>query len=251
MEIDAYRRCQSLFAEFPLAARVTKTPWPERSMVLMVPDSARPRFFILSQEDTTGSPFSLFPWRAPGATLIPPGCDSLADEDAEALTLGVPIPPHGSLFGWVSGSAVTALICAYARYSPQTPTPSWAVMPCLDASRDGWPPFTCKKLLGRWFWEYVRSGNIRDLKSAVAMAPGTVFWVDTTELLGAGCCAVARDIAIADGLTLPKGRYLYYQAALSGTLVPPLRMLLRDPARADLASRSGAEGTNLESAECR
>lgn len=246
---DAYLSCQSLFAEFPQAARVTETPWAERSMVLMVPDGDKPRFFILSQEVAAGSPFSLFPWRAPGATTVSPG-QSVPDAVGRVLARGVPVPRHGSLFGWTAGSEVTALVSAYTRYTPRTPTPSWAVMPCLDARRDTWPPFTCRKQLGRWFWEYVRSGIILDLHDAIAETSGTVFWVDTTELLGSGCCAVRCDVTVADSLTLPAGRYVYYQAALSGPPVPALEVLLRRRDTSDLAPRFRATTASLRSAEC-
>jgi hypothetical protein len=237
---DAYRRCQALFAEYPLAARLTETTGSEKSMVLMVADSDNAKFFILTQEGEDCS-FSLFPWREPGMTLIRPGRGSLAAEDCRVLTRGIPIPRHGSLFGWVSGMSITALISAYTRYTPQTPVPSWAVMPSIDGDRGEWPPFTSRKLLGRWFWEYVRSGIIRDLQSIIALVPETVFWVDTTELIGSGCCVVARDVPATSGQILRKGRYVYYQAVISGAPVPSLDALLRDSSRTDLASRFGAE----------
>lgn len=248
---DAYVRCQTLFVEYPQAVRLAGTsvngapvngaPWAERSMVLMVRGGDRPRFFILSQEDPAGGPFCLFPWRAPGATLIPLACEYLPDADAEVLTLGVPIPRHESVFGWVSGSAITGLILAYGRYTPQSPTPNWAVLPCLDTPRDGWPPFTYKKVLGRWFWEYVRSGTIRALDPGIAATRGTVLWADTTELLGADSCVVTHEVAIADGLRLPAGRYVDYQAALSGRPVPAPDALLRDAPHSDLAARGSVD----------
>jgi hypothetical protein len=243
---DAYVRCQALFAEFPQAVELTEVPedsghsWAERSMVLMVPDGDKGRFFILCQADKPGSPFTLLPWRRPGLTTIRAGGCGLAGNAAEVLTDGIPVPRHGSLFGWVSGATITALIASYTQYTPQSPTPNWAFMPWIDGAREQRPQFGVRKLLGRWFWEYLRSGTIRDLQSVIA-TPDTVFWVDTVELLGSGSCVVAREVRTADGLTLPKGRYVYYPAALSETTMPSLDTLLQDPHRTDLTPGSSSE----------
>lgn len=205
-------------------------------MVLMAPGDGRPRFFILSQESTAGKPFSLFPWRAPGTTVIIRGPGSLPDEAAEALACGVPIPPHGSIFGWAAGSAVTALVFAYARYTPQSPVPGWSVLPCLEVPRGQWPPRSYKKVLGRWFWQYVRAGAVLDLRDDIAAAPGALLWSGAAQLPDSECCAVARDVALTGGLRLPAGRYVPYQAALADVPIPALDVLLRDPSRRDLAS---------------
>ncbi|HSZ43212.1 MAG TPA: hypothetical protein VK817_24890 [Trebonia sp.] len=233
---DAYLRCRDLFAGYPLAVRTTTLPGgrAEKSMVLMAPGE-REEFFILCQDDGAGSPFSLFPWRAQGMTLIRPDSGDLGQPCPHVLSDGVPIPRHGSLFGWVSGASVTALISAYTRYTPGSPVPSWAVMPWADGSRDQWPPFTFEKLLGRWFWEYVRSGTVRDMEGIIATAPDTVFWTDATDIPGSACYAVARDVRAADGLVLSRGRYVHRQAALSGTALPSLESLLRNPGRIDLS----------------
>jgi hypothetical protein len=268
---DAYLRCQDLFAGYPLAVRVTRLPGgrgDERSMVLLAPGE-KEEFFLLCQDGDADSPFTLFPWRAQGMTLIRPDGGDLQDPCRHVLSDGVPIPRHGSLFGWVSGVSVTALISAYTKYTPRSPVPSWAVLPWADGTRDQWPPFTFEKLLGRWFWEYVRSGTVRDMESVIAASPDTVFWTDTalstdtvlstdtapsTDMLstdpvfwtgtggvpGAGCCAVARDIRAADGLVLPRGRYVHRQLALSGTAIPPLESLLASPGRIDLSRSPGA-----------
>ena len=253
---DAYVRCQALFAEFPQAVELTGVPegsghcWAERSMVLMVPDGDKGRYFILCQADAPESPFSLIPWRRPGMTTIRPGGGGLAEDDAEVLTNGIPVPRHGSLFGWVSGATITALIASYTRYTPQSPTPSWTYMPWIDGSREQRPQFGVRKLLGRWFWEYLRCGTIRDMQSVIAPTPDTVFWVDTVALLGSGSCVVARDVRTTDGLTLPKGRYVYYRTTLSGTTVPSLDTLLWDSNRTDLAQGFGSEAVNLQAAYC-
>ncbi|MGH3164758.1 MAG: hypothetical protein ACRDN0_02550, partial [Trebonia sp.] len=228
---DAYLRCQDLFAGYPLAVRVTTLPGgrgEQKSMVLMAPGE-KEEFFILCQEKGADSPFSLFPWRAQGTTLIRPDGGDLAAPCPHVLSDGVPIPRHGSLFGWVWGTSVTALISTYTRYTSRSPVPSWAVMPWVDGTRDQWPPFTFEKLLGRWFWEYVRSGTVRDMESVIAGTPDTMFWTDTTDVLGSGSCAVARDIRTADGLVLPMGRYVRHQVALSGAAIPSLESLLNHP----------------------
>jgi hypothetical protein len=223
-------------------------------MVLMVPGGDKGRFFILCQADKPGSPFALLPWRRPGLTTIRPGCCGLAGDEAAVLTEGIPVPRHGSLFGWVSGATITALIASYTQYTPQSPTPSWTYMPLIDGAREQRPQFGVRKLLGRWFWEYLRCGTIRDMQSVIAATPDTVFWVDTVELLGSGSCVVAREVRTADGLTLPQGRYVYNRAALPRTTVPSLDTLLRDPNRTDLAPGSGSEaviaGSVLSVAVC-
>lgn len=242
---DAFARCESLFADYPQAIETTEItgnpgdPWTERSMVLMVPGDGKPDFYILSRTEAPASPFELLPWRAPELTTIEPGDGGTDPGAARVLTDGIPIPGHGSLFGWVSGTAVTALIAAYTQYTPRTPTPTWTYLPWIEETSGQLPGLAARKLLGRWFWEYVRSGDIRDLSDVIASTPGTVFWVDTVELLGSGSCVVARDVHAANGLTLPRGRYVYRGAAARRAAVPSIDTLLRDPSRTDLSPAFG------------
>jgi hypothetical protein len=154
------------------------------------------------------------------------------------VTCGVPIPQDGSLFGWASGDVISALIVIYAEYSDEYPEPGWAVMPLTSASEEHWPPFTGERLFGNWSWEEYKSGNTISLDRAIAETPEAVYWVDTKDMLGSDCCAVARDISPRKGVLLRRGRYVYYEALLqAGEHVPSLTELLTSPGALDLTPR--------------
>jgi hypothetical protein len=48
---------------------------------------------------------------------------------------------------------------------------------------------------------------------------------------------VAREVRSPEGPVLPRGRYVYYQALRLGKRVPPLKALLADTGKIDLAPR--------------
>ncbi len=85
-------------------------------------------------------PNSVSNWRAPGSVDIGPGADTVVPlMFANAITHGVPIPRHGSVFGWRHRKSVTALIVVYANYPPGSPEPYWATMPRAGISAARWP----------------------------------------------------------------------------------------------------------------
>jgi hypothetical protein len=233
-----YETCHELFAEYHLAAKTIDRSGLVRSMVLLLPDGDSARFFMLVADQTKGrTAFSLFAWRTEGRVDVRLDGGAVPDVFAAALARGVPIPRDGSLFGWARGEAVTTLIGVQARYTPTSPVPSWAVMPLADSSVSEWPPFTRDRFLGPWFWEDYRAGAIVPLDGLIARTSGLVFWVDTKDTLGSDCCAVARDITNAEGYTLRRGRYVYYEVLLGGKPVPPLAQLLAEPGKTDLGPR--------------
>ena len=226
-----------MFASYPLA--IDDCDADVSSMVLLVRDGDNASFFLLSRDSGESTPFFLLrPWRARGVVHIGVGSDrAFPDAVVRAVTRGVPIPRHGSLFGWKAADAVTAMIAVYADYDPAFPQPSWAVMPLVGIPKAQWPPFTGEPFFGQWFWEQYRSGSIVSLDDLIARAPGTVFWVDTAAILGWDSCAVARDIRSREGYTLLQGCYVYYRALQMSKPVPPLGRLLADDGKTDLASQ--------------
>ena len=233
--ISLYETCHELLTEYPVAAEVIDESGLIRSMVLLLPDGDDATFFVLVADRTTGSTsFSLFPWRADGSVDIEPNGDAVPDVYVRALTHGVPIPRDGSLFGWVQENAVTTLVGVQTRYTPASPVPSWAVMPLASIPMAEWPPFTCDRLFGSWFWEYYRAGTILLLDELIAGTADLVFWVNTKDVLGSDCCAVARDVKSAAGYILRQGCYLDYVALRSVKPVPSLAQLLASPGKTDL-----------------
>jgi hypothetical protein len=233
-----YERCHRLFAEYPLAAEAADESGLVHSMVLLLADGGDASFFMLVADDTEGQhSFSLFPWNADGSVDIGPGDDAVPSEYAAVLTDGIPVPRDGSLFGWVHGDAVNALIGIQAEYTPTTPVPSWTAMPLADSPAAEWPPFTRDHLLGSWFWKYHRTGPIVSLDGLIADTSGLVFWVDTRDTLGSGCYAVGQDIKSSEGYTLRRGRYVYHEVLLAAQPIPALGKLLANPAKADLGPR--------------
>ena len=208
-------------------------------MVLLVEDSYNVEFFVLWDDRSEGIPvYSLQPWREPViAQIAASGSPAVPDVALNAVTQGVPIPLHGSLFGWICDADVTALVAVYAEYTPTRPKPSWAVMPLVGVEEAKWPPFTGERVFGHWFWEHYRAGNIICLSNVIAHAPGAVFWVDTKEILGSDCCTIVHDIRNGEGHTLRRGRYVYHQLLRAGQPVPSLKLLLAGAEKTDLSLR--------------
>ena len=233
-----YEACSALFADYPLAADDLGDDL--HSMVLMLRQCQDVGFYILMHESNEGrSSFWLRPWRTGGSVSIEAnGADAISDVVVSAVTCGIPIPRHGSLFGWRAGDTVIALVAVYAEYAPAFAQPSWAVMPLVGIPEAQWPPFTGEPFFGKWFWEHYRAGSIVFLGDLIAQTPDTVFWVlDTEAIFGWGSCAVARDIKSGEGYTLRRGCYVYYRALRMGKPVPRLGALLASAGRTDLASR--------------
>lgn len=234
-----YETCNELFTDYPLAARTVNRSGTIRSMVLLLRDGDDAGFFVLVSDSSEGRPlYSLCTWQAGGIVDIEAdGSAAVSDVAVKAVTRGVPLPRHGSVFGWRHGDAVTALVAVYTEHTPESPEPSWTVMPLAGTPEAQWPPFTGERLFGHRFWEQYRAGSIITLDNLIAGTPDTVFWADTKAILGSDCCAVAHDISSPDGPVLRRGRYVYYQALRDGKPVPSLNALLADPGKIDLAPR--------------
>lgn len=234
-----YDACQELFTGYPLAARTANHSGTIRSMVLMLQDSGNVSFFALVRDSSQGKPlYSLCSLGAVGeAEIEADGSANIPDVVGQVVTIGVPLPRHGSIFGWSRGDDVTALVAVYAKYTSRSPEPSWTVMPLVGIPEAQWPPFTGERLLGHWFWEHYRVGSIVPLDDLIAAAPSTVFWVGTKAILGSDCCAVARDISSPKSPLLRRGRYVYFQALRADKPVPSLDALLADPHKIDLTPR--------------
>lgn len=237
---SVYESCDELFAAYPLAVRAgdgdTTTIC---SMVLMLRNDDDARFFVLSYDDGDGGKpsYLLRPWRDGAVVDIADDGAVAPDVIVDAVTQGVPIPEHGSVFGWRYGDAVTALILIYANRAPGAPEPSWAVMPLAGIPLQQWPPFTDDRLFGRWFWDYYQGGGIVFVGELIASTRDAVFWADAKTILGSGCCVVTRDIKSPEGYTLPAGRYVYHEALQAGVPVPSLEVLLASTNIIDLAPR--------------
>ena len=232
-----YETCHGLFAGYPLA--VVDEGDLIRSMVLILRDGEHAEFFVLLHECREDkSLYSLCPWPAGGIVDIEAdGSDPAPDVAVDVMAHGVPIPRHGSLFGWSFGNGITALVPIYAEYSPADPQPRWSVMPIVGSPEAQWPPFTGEHLLGRWFWEHYHAGRIISLTGLIAGTQDTVFWVNTRAILGSDCCIVANNVKYPEGPMLGRGRYVYHEALRAGMPVPSLRTLLSDTGKIDLAPR--------------
>ncbi len=241
-----YEACRELFASYPLATSTDDDSGTVQSMVLMLLDGSDIGFFVLLRDSSTStSAFSLHPWRE--ATVIHIRAAAHAAVPgvvADVITRGVPIPRHGSLFGWHQGTSITALIAFYAEHSRARPLPSWAVMPRVGSPEEQWPPFTQESFFGTWFWEHYTAGRIIPLGHLIAEFPETVFWIDTKSDLGSDCCVVARNVSGPDGLILRRGRYTYHQPLRAGWPVPSLATLLSHSDKTDLATRFEFSGPN-------
>jgi len=230
--------CDQLFSAYPLTVTVVNRHPAISSMVLMLQDGEDERFLVLSQDRREDKRrYSLRPWRATESVDIDPNDGAVSEEIANAVTNGVPVPCDGAMFGWRHGDDVSALVAFFTTYAPETPEPSWTVMPRAGIPEAQWPPFTDECHLGHWFWDHYRAGHAVSVGGLIAANPGTAFWVDTRAVLGSGCCAVACDVRSLDGYALRRGRYVYCQVLRSGSSLPSLEVLLADTDKIDLASR--------------
>jgi hypothetical protein len=232
------RACYDLFARYPAAATLVNHHATIRSMTLMLRDGHYTEFFVLSHDCAEGqSSYTLRPWPLEQRSAIEADASNMPGIAMKVLTLGVPIPRHGSLFGWTTLGRVTALIAIYSKYRPTSPEPYWAVMPLVGTPKEQWPPFTGEPDFGKWFWKHHKAGSISPIGSLIAATRGAVFWADTRAILGSDCCAVARELRSPEGYVLPRGRYVYYEALRADKPVPSLRTLLAATGKTDLANR--------------
>jgi hypothetical protein len=231
--------CRELFADYPLAVTPISHDGAVRSMVLMVRDADGTVFFDLTQHGGCSEPlYSLCPCGS--GDVVDFSADSTPappDLVGDAVSRGVPIPRHGSLWGWRNGDMLAALVTVYAGYRPEHSEPGWAVLPLADIPRAQWPPFTGEPQFGWWFWSYNRDGRIVSLADLLAETSATVFWTTAEAPPGRNFCVVARDIKSPEGYVLCSGSYVYYRVLLSDHPSPSLDTVLSRTDLIDLAPR--------------
>jgi hypothetical protein len=234
-----YDACHELFANYPLATETADPAIPTSSITLMLQDRDDLVFFVLTRDCRTGAPvYELSPWGGGAALSVEadtgPG---VPDIFVNAVRSGVPIPADGSLFGSRRTGFITALLAIYSAHDPGYTEPCWSVLPHADIPEPQWPTIPHDRFFGQWFWERYRAADIVPLADLIARTPGTVFWVDTTAVIGSGCCAVARDVVSHEGYTLRRGRYVHHTVLRAGKHVPSLDVLLADDNKTDLSPR--------------
>jgi hypothetical protein len=233
-----YDVCRGLFETYPQAARAIDARGSVWSIVIMLEDGPNAGYFVLTQRCNKGEPvFSLWSWPDGDVVDIVHDCaDPPSALLGDVLSHGVPIPRDGSVFGWTVGGAVAALIVIYVESAVDFGEPGWAVMPRVGMPREDWPPFTGERLFGHWSWERSWSRRIVSLDEVIGGTSETFWWVDTKAVIGSDCCVISTDI-VSQGLTVPRGRYAFYEALCSSEAIPPLEALLDDPGKIDLAPR--------------
>lgn len=221
-------RCDELLAAFPEAAEGLEETGSTQLLTILLPDS---RCIDLLVSTTRG--MRRWSWRERGVTrfALITGDDNPALR--QALTAGLPLPAGGTLFGWQQDNVISALVMFYSGLNPSI-EPTWALCPHADAPQDLWPPFTGKTMLGRWFWEYLRTGHLVDLGPLVAETRETVFGVPCGPQFRGFCIAAKADVATGGYPLLPHGRYVDFKALRAGLTPPALDDLIADNRRVDL-----------------
>jgi hypothetical protein len=234
-----YQACTELFTRYPLAARAVDRDGAVRLMVLMLRDCDDVSFFWLSRQrrDSGSLSYSLVPWPGGYVVDIEANDARVPDVATNAVLRGIPLPRHGSLFGWLGKDNIPVVVGCDTDSELAEQNPHWSVMARVGSPQSQWPPFTGEQFFGSWFWEYYRAGNLVSLDSLVFQTPGTVFWVHTQAIIGSDCFAVARDIEGPSGHTLQRGRYVDIGVLQAAIAVPPLSTLLADRPKVDLAPR--------------
>ena len=233
-----YEACDKLFADHREAVGAVDLDGTTCSMVLSLPAGDQARFYTLTRERTAGGPFYfLAPWQGDDIIDIDIEGGALPGDAATAVSCGIPLPRHGSLYGWVHHGLVSSLIVVRARRTAESREPTWSLLPLAGTPKRAWPPFAGTRWLGSWFWDQVQEGRLVSLARLVAATTGDVFWLDSAPGLAASCLAIAHDVTAPEGYTLPRGCYLYYKSLRAGTTLPLLPDLLSDTAKVDLAPR--------------
>jgi hypothetical protein len=249
----AYQACQQKFTDHVHAIRPCRREGHLiQEMVLISRHEDEFDFSVLTRHgDGPATFYSLCSWPdGDGNTVIIGHDEAISLAAAEVLTGGVPLPRHGSLFGWSDGDAFTALIPAYTDATATSALPSWSVMPLAGIAETQWPPFVDERYFGAWFWDDLRAGRLVSLATLVAETPDTVFWADTKNSLGSDTCVVARDVANAESPMLRRGAYVYAGALRAGLPIPSLADLLADVDTIDIAEffalpdKPGSNGSN-------
>jgi hypothetical protein len=226
-----HERCRELFADYPLAVQVHEDNDAVNSMVLVLQRGDDAGFYLLLQEESDGAAecyYEIRQWHDEAAVRIDTAlrAEDVPDAPAEAIMAGTPIPRDGSLFGWRHGDSITALLVTYTQQTPETPEPSWAVMPLAGTAESQWPPFAAEIWFGGWFWDDFRAKNLVLLDASIAASTRTVFWADTHAAIGSNSAVVTRDLKTLEGYTLPRGQYVYHRTLRKGEGIPSLEALL-------------------------
>ena len=232
--------CNELFADYPLAVRAGEQDTAIIcSMVLMLRKGGKAEYYVLSYENGSGRPFYLLRQWQDGAVvdITDGGNANAAGVITEVIGQSIPLPRHGSVFGWRTTDDVSALILSYADWALGAAEPSWSVMPLARITRQQWPPFTNENFLGHWFWDYCRDGRIVSLSELIGATSDVVFWTSIEAASSSGCCIVASNINSPRGYMLPAGRYVYYETLQVGEEVPSLDELLARTDKIDLSPR--------------
>jgi hypothetical protein len=247
----SFAACLRLFRSYPLAV----SPWSgdgrHRSIVLRHPGIEENRasggsdFFILSQDQADH--FVLRPW-GPGESGLGVYQEIRPVEPVTAavrrvIAEGMPVPRDGALLGWVSDRQAIVAFSVY-HGQPGVPWPGGPqirALPMVGSDPLHWPAFTVSPLEDRRLWDYLDRGELVDLGSVVAGAPGSAFWVPSQNThrasRGHGCVVIRRNLA-ADEFWLPAGVYMDHWMLREGVPAPPASHLLTLPGTVDLARRS-------------
>ena len=237
--VSLYQICKRLFNDYPLAVRAADGNGSSRSMVLMAGEGDDVEFCVLSHDCSDSElPYSVRPWPSGREVHITPkGGIDIPEAVAGALINGIPLPRHGSVFGWTENGTITALVVFYTEYDPARTLPRWSVMPMAGMPESRWPPFIGERVFGKWFWGYCQNRATAPLDGLIARNPDAVFWVDARATIGSDCCVVARDLARPEHYLLPRGRYIYSETLRSGQPLPSFRELLAYSGKVDLSTR--------------
>jgi hypothetical protein len=223
-----HERCGDLLAAYPLALSDHNT------MVLMTAEGREAKFFILNCASGRGC-YQLLPWRTRDVFDIDAETWDIPAWVTDVITHGVPLPRHGSMFGWKCGKDIAALTVAYTQYEPEHPVPNFMLMPLVGLPESQWPPFAGEHLFGQWFWDHHRAGRLVSVAGLIAGSRDTVFWV-APEGATAGSVAVRAAVSGKCG-TLQRGVYAYQGDLRARKPGRSLDVLLADPGKTDLAPR--------------
>ena len=240
-----FAACRQLFRYHPLA--VNQPPAGAGGLATMVVRDRTAGFFVLTRPEENR--FILRSWHErDGVEEEIRRGRPVPDLARQVIATCLPVPRHGSLFGWIACRQVTALLAVRsappsshgsspgdASAPARLAGPEVRVLPLEGTTKQWhWPPFTVSPLDDWRLWEYIEWREIVDVMPLLGARPGRAFWVPAPDGRPTGHVVLTENVR-TDAFWLPEGVYCDHWTLREGIEAPPADSLIASPRAVDLS----------------